>query len=86
MSLREFINQIIHSFGWFLNADDTGKKLDGVFTCSDREGKTSVIYVSLDVIVATFRVIADDDIVSLEMVKTRGRSMRVLKASRRAFE
>jgi hypothetical protein len=81
ISLREFCNQIIHSFGWFMNGDLAGKILEGVFVCSDRESLRSVVYIPIGEVVAAFERIGLDDVVYVEMRRGPDGRRRVVKAS-----
>lgn len=68
LSLREFCNQVIHSWVWVLSATDEARpRFDGIFISSDRERKRSVYFFGLETLIDICQAVGDDDIVYTRM-------------------
>lgn len=62
ISLREFCNQIIHSFVFMFSvSSDNG--LEGLFFTSDRDRSSRLLYLSIDEVIAIMKHVSKDDIV-----------------------
>lgn len=81
LSLREFCNQIIHSFV-FLPVFSEAGTLDGFFVASDRAKEQQLFSVALADIVSLSSQVAEDDIVTLEARRSAvGAPLRVTRKS-----
>ncbi|NEA34842.1 hypothetical protein [Streptomyces sp. SID13031] len=82
LSLINLCNQIIHSLIWMRSMDGESMRFDGIFVCSDRARKQHVYFIHVDSLIETFRSVANDDIVTLQMQRDAQGDMHVIKASR----
>jgi hypothetical protein len=82
LSLREFSNQVIHSFIFTICTNQDGHGFNGLLFSSDRARREFVYFVNADSILTTFRRVAEDDIVEKHMVRESSGEMRVTSASR----
>lgn len=65
-SLREFCNQIVHSYVFVINYADYG--LTGIYLTSDRERNSQLLYVAVDEITRVFELIGKDDPSEMSMI------------------
>ena len=80
--LREFSNQVIHSFIFTICTTQGDRGFDGLLFSSDRARREFVYFVDADSILVTFRRIAEDEIVEMHMVRDSSGKTRVTSASR----
>ena len=81
VGLRQFCNQVVHSFVFSLSMTARGG-LDGFFVASDHTKDRQLLYFSIDAVVNTLLRVADDDIVSLRMSREAiGKPMKVTRKS-----
>jgi hypothetical protein len=79
LSLREFCNQIIHSYNWgVVRNREIG--IAGLFVSSDRKRSKVVYFADMEMIAKLLRQIADDDIASISP-KAAGGDRQVLSLS-----
>jgi hypothetical protein len=82
-TLREFCNQLIHSFVFMPCMGDAGG-LAGVFVTSDRVRRRRLFYFDLDAIIAVMDRVAKDDILAFVACRdARTGEMNVVKKSNR---
>lgn len=81
LSLREFSNQVIHSFIFTICTAQESHGFDGLLFSSDRARRESAYFVEADSILAVFRRIANDEIVKIHMARDSSGVMRVTSAS-----
>lgn len=87
VSLREFCNQIVHSFVFLPCFDGDSGGLSGIFVSSDREKERRLLHFNLCEIVSVFRRVAEDDLVALHMTRDAvGEPLKVRGKSCRQFE
>ena len=77
LSLREFCNQIIHSYNWGV-VRNREIALAGLFVSSDRERSKVVYFADMEMIAMLLRQIADDDIVSMRLGREADGERQVL--------
>jgi len=68
ISLRDFCNQMIHSFVFMPSMNDRGG-LHGFFVASDRQKNSSVLYFDIDAFADALERVANDDIVHVETIR-----------------
>ena len=66
LSLRQFCNQVIHSFIFFVEREEWGG-LTGFYVASDREKESRVLHFDLDEVIETLTNIVEDDIVTMRV-------------------
>jgi hypothetical protein len=66
LSLRDFCNQIVHSFVFVLSFAAPGG-LAGFFVASDREKERRLLHLPIDTVADALLRVADDDIATLHM-------------------
>ncbi|OBA67549.1 hypothetical protein A5780_10400 [Nocardia sp. 852002-20019_SCH5090214] len=83
IGLRDLCNRVIHSlvFG-FEGSEHAGSRLSGIFVASDVTSKKSLTSISIPELARVFRVVADDQVVSLQMVRDAQGRNKVVRASR----
>jgi len=68
LSVREFCNQVIHSWNWHISATDESPWLfNGIFISSDRKRRSCLYFIDVDMLVELFRSVGNEDIVSADM-------------------
>lgn len=72
LSVRDWCNQVIHSFIFIVSCDDNSAGLAGLFLSSDRQRTKGVFYVSVDEILALANAVVHDDIVHMEIKRATG--------------
>ncbi len=83
LALADFCNQVIHSWVWMLSVTKEPPHLfDGIFVSSDRTRRRCVYFLAAAALVRVFRAVADDDIVSIAMLRNARGDMHIMKASR----
>jgi hypothetical protein len=83
LTLREFCNQIIHSFVFVL-AFDEADGLEGVFVASNRDRRERLFYLGIEEIAGALDRVAADDIVDLQMRRDPStHEMKVIRRSSR---
>lgn len=83
LSLRDFCNQIIHSWIWMLSATEApSARFDGIYVSSDRARERHAYFMPADRMISTFRKVGLDDIVSLSLQRDSNGDMRIVQASR----
>ncbi len=82
VALREFCNQVIHSFTFVPARQDETNGLAGFFLASDRQKDKSLLYVDIDEVIAALLKVANDDIVRMQWIRDGvGLPMRIIKKS-----
>jgi hypothetical protein len=81
LSLREFCNQVVHSFVFTLCFAESGG-LAGFLVASDREKERRLLYLSIDTVTDALLRVADDDIVTLHI--SRGSAGMPAKITRKS--
>lgn len=83
IGLRQLCDRVIHSLIFGLEqGEDPPHYLGGVFVASDKTSKTSLTLISLSELVRVFRIVADDEVVSLHMHRDESGRRKVARASR----
>ncbi len=83
-SLREFCNQVIHSFVFLLCFDEKNGGLSGLFVASDREKERRLLYFNIDLVIEAIARVAEDDIVTAHLAREAiGKQIRVIRKSNR---
>ena len=83
LSLRDFCNQVVHSFVFSLSIAASGG-LAGFFVASDREKERRLLYFSIDTVADALLRVADDDIVTLHVSRDGvGMPAKITKKSNR---
>ncbi len=80
LELREFCNQIIHSFVFVPSVQDG---LEGFFVASDRKKSSRVFYFEIEEIIHAVERVAYDNIVDWSAKRTTGKEMKIVKKSDR---
>jgi hypothetical protein len=82
MGLRDFCDQVIHSFIFELCTKEDNGGLEGLFIAADRQKDKSLLYFDIDIIISALVSIASDDIVSIEWRRDCiGGPLRMIKKS-----
>jgi len=68
ISLRDFSNQLIHSFVFVPSILKNGR-LRGFYVASDKEKNRCVYYFDIDSVISLFRRVVDDGVVRAEMYR-----------------
>lgn len=80
LRLRDFCNQVIHSFVFVLEIDDG---LKGFYVTSDRDKSSRLLYFGIDEVIDALERVVEDDIVSLVMERGTNGEMKIIKKSNR---
>jgi len=80
LGLRDFCNQIIHSFVFMLL---TTNGLEGFYVASDRDKSSRLLYFDIDVVINTLVEVSVDDIVRLVAIRGTDGEMKLIKKSNR---
>lgn len=80
LGLRDFCNQIIHSFVFVL-AITNG--LEGFYVASDRDKSSRLLYFDIDEVINTLVEVSEDDIVRLVAIRGTDGEMKLIKKSNR---
>jgi hypothetical protein len=81
VNIREYCNQIIHSFVFSLSFSESGG-LDGFFVASDREKDRRLLYLNISTVAEALRCVTEDDVVTLQMSRNGvGMPMKIIKKS-----
>lgn len=84
VNIREYCNQIIHSFVFSLSFSESGG-LEGFFVASDREKDRRLLYLNIRTVAEALQCVTEDDIVSLQMSRNGvGMPMKIIKKSKRS--
>jgi hypothetical protein len=75
LDLTRLCNQIIHSWVWMISATTNGE-FDGIYVSSDRQRRRSLYFMHVDVLVALFRTVGNEDIVEMTMSRDENGEMR----------
>lgn len=70
LGLRDFCNQLIHSWVLQLSFRELDSMLDGVFVASERGRSTRLLLFETGTIATTFRTVAQEDVVSSRMTQS----------------
>jgi hypothetical protein len=71
LGLREFCNQIIHSFIFAPCFDEELSVLTGLFVASDRQRSACLLYFEIENVIGLVHEVSQDDIVDMQMVRDR---------------
>jgi hypothetical protein len=83
LTLRDFCNQVVHSFVFSLGITPSGG-LEGFFLASDREKERRLLYFHIDNVLDALLRVADDDIVTMEISRDGvGMPAKITKKSNR---
>lgn len=87
ISLKDFCNQVIHSFVFISCVDEESQGLCGLLLASDRQKDESILYFDIDQVIDRLLAVAHDDIVRAEYVRSGvGEPVRVVMKSNRHLE
>ncbi|MDQ3034349.1 MAG: hypothetical protein M3Y87_18215 [Myxococcota bacterium] len=79
VSLRDWYNQVIHSFVFVVDTERTG--LAGFYVSSDRLKHKRLLYFAADEVIGALARVADDDVVSVKMERDGSGAMQVVSKS-----
>jgi len=83
LGLRDFCNQVVHSFVFVLSFAAPGG-LEGFFLASDREKERQLLYFPIDAVTDSLFRVADDDIVTGRVLRDAvAKPARITKKSNR---
>lgn len=68
LDMTGLCNQIIHSWIWMISAT-MDNEFDGIFVSSDRQRRRSLYFMHVDVLIALFREVGNEDIVETTMAR-----------------
>jgi hypothetical protein len=81
LGLRDFCNQLIHSYVFQLTFFDAEGGVNGFFLVSDRDRHSHVYFINADDIQNLFRTIAYDEVTNLEMKRQLNGQMKITKSN-----
>ncbi len=83
ISVRELCNRVVHSLVFsFCASEEPPHRLEGIFVASDKSSKKSLTYIEVAELVQVLRIYANDEVVSLEMVRDEAGRASIVRASR----
>jgi hypothetical protein len=84
MSIRELCNRIIHSliFMFVFGEHHRPRQMEGLFVASDTSSRSSLTFIPTSELLWMFRVVSEDEVVRLSMMRDAQGKMNVTKTSR----
>lgn len=78
LPLREFCNQIVHSWNWMLSATED-RAFNGFFVSSDRMRARSIYFVPIDTFVEILRAVGSEDVIGMSFLSDENGQMQIYK-------
>jgi hypothetical protein len=76
-TLWAFCNQIIHSWNWMISATEDDQ-FDGFYVSSDRERRSSLYFVAIDLYIELLRAVGSETVVSITMGRDKKGEMHII--------
>jgi hypothetical protein len=84
LDMAGLCNQVIHSWIWMISAT-TDNEFDGIFVSSDRQRRRALYFVHVDVLIALFEKVGNEDIYETAMARDSNGELQYVSIKGRPF-